>query len=91
MSRWSSELDLIMQEYSNNYSKISGSLWQYDRPETIFNKKVTAAPGTINSEPFKYLKKFTGSITEAQTIKDVIIAGLLKYLSNFLRELLHFL
>ena len=41
-------------EYSNNYSKTSGSLWQYYRTEP--NDNIT------ESESFKYKIKITGKI-----------------------------
>ena len=41
-------------EYSNNYSKTSGSLWQYYRDEA--NDNIT------ESESFKYKIKITGKI-----------------------------
>ena len=39
-------------EYSNNYSKTSGSLWQYYRGEPAL---------TGNSGSFKFKQKITGS------------------------------
>ena len=39
-------------EYSNNYSKTSGSLWQYYRDESNNN--------IANSEPFQFKVKLTG-------------------------------
>ena len=60
-------------EYSDNYSKTSGSLWQYYRSDS--NDNIT------RSESFKQKIKIT------EKTKDVKIAVLLKYLSNFWRTL----
>ena len=66
-------------KYTNNYSKGSGSLWQYygDDP----NDNIT------RSESFKYKTKITGKTPAAGNTKDVKIAMPLKYLSNFWRTL----
>ena len=65
-------------EYSDNYSKISRSLWQYfrDKPGKTDN------PAIIDSESFKSKTKPTEK-TLIMLKKDVRIAVLLKYLSNF--------
>ena len=62
-------------KYTNNYSKRSGSLWQYYRDDP--NDNIT------RSESFKYKTKITGKTPAAGNTKDVIIAIPLKYLSNF--------
>ena len=66
-------------KYTNNYSKRSGSLWQYygDDP----NDNITW------SESFKYKTKITGKTPAAGNTKHVKIAIPLKYLSNFWRTL----
>ena len=66
-------------EYSNNYSKTSGSLWQYYKDDP--NDKIT------QSESFKYKTKITGKTPAAGIAKDVEIIVQLKYLSNFWRTL----
>ena len=66
-------------EYSNNYSKTSGSLWQYYKDEP--NDNLT------DSKSFKSKVKITGSTTADGNTKYVKIIVPLKYLSNF-RELL---
>ena len=45
-------------EYSDNYSKISGSLWQYYRDETFIDNDgdITDVPKDSNSASFKYKK-----------------------------------
>ena len=64
-------------EYSDNYAKISGSLWQYyrDEPNDIF----------AESESFKSKIKITGKTPNDDNEKDVEIMVPLKYLSNFWR------
>ena len=62
-------------EYSDNYSKTSGSLWQYYRDEQNDNLE--------NSEAFKSKIKITGRTAAAGNEKDVEIMVPLKYLSNF--------
>ena len=66
-------------EYKDNYSKTSGSLWQYYRDDPNGN--------IGDSESFKYKIKITGKTDAAGNIKDVKIAVPLKYLSNFWRNL----
>ena len=66
-------------EYSNNYSKASGSLWQYYKDEPSDN--------LTDSKSFKSKVKITGSTTADGNTKYVKIIVPLKYLSNF-RELL---
>ena len=61
-------------EYSDNYSKISGSLWQYYRDEPNYN--------LADSESFKSKIKITGKTPAAGNKKDVEIMVPLKYLSN---------
>ena len=68
-----------MIEYSHNYSKISGSLWQYYKDEPNDN--------LANSELFKSKVKITGSTPAGGNTKDVKIIVPLKYLSNFWRTL----
>ena len=64
-------------EYSNNYSKTSGSLWQYYKDDPNDNM--------AESESFKSKIKITGKILAAGNTKDVEILVPLKYLSNFWR------
>ena len=78
------DLDVVMPmynliEYSDNYSKISGSLWEYYRNEPSNNLK--------DSESFKSKIKLTGNAPVDDNTKDVEIAVPLKYLSNFWRTL----
>ena len=66
-------------EYRDNYSKTSGSLYQYYRDEP--NNNLT------DSESFKSKIKITGNVPADDNIKDVEIAVPLKYLSNFWRTI----
>ena len=62
-------------EYSDNYSKTSGSLWQHykDVPDN----------NLANPESFKYKVKITGNTSADGNTKDAEIVVTLKYLSNF--------
>ena len=66
-------------EYSDNYSKTSGSLWQHYKDDPNDN--------LANSESFKFKVKITGKTPAAGNTKDVEIVVPLKYLSNFWRTL----
>ena len=66
-------------EYSDNYLKTSGSLWQYYKDEPNDN--------LADSESFKSKVKITGSTPAGGNTKDVKIIVPLKYLSNFWRTL----
>ena len=78
------DIDIVMPmynliEYSDNYSKTSGSLWQYYKDEPNDN--------LANSESFKSKVKITGNTPADSNTKDVEIIVPLKYLSNFWRTL----
>ena len=78
------DIDIVMPmynliEYSDNYSKTSGSLWQYYKDDPNNNLE--------NSESFKYKVKITGNTHVDGNTKDVEILVPLKYLSNFWRTL----
>ena len=78
------DIDIVMLmynliEYSDNYSKTSGSLYQYYRDEPNDNIE--------DSESFKSKVKITGKTTSDRNTKDVEIIVPLKYLSNFWRTL----
>ena len=66
-------------EYSDNYSKTSGSLYQYYKDESNDN--------IADSESVKSKVKITGKTPAAGNTKDVEIIVPLKYLSNFWRTL----
>ena len=61
-------------EYSDNYAKTSGSLWQYFRDEPDDDLE--------DSESFKSKIKITGKTPNNNNAKDVEIMVPLKYLSN---------
>ena len=67
-------------EYSDNYAKTSGSLWQYFRDEPDDNN-------IEDSKSFKSEIKITGKTPNNNNEKDVEIMVPLKYLSNFWRTL----
>ena len=78
------DIDIVMKmynliEYSYNYAKTSGSLWQYYRDEPDDN--------IAGSESFKSKIKITGKTPNNGNEKDVEIMVPLKYLSNFWRTL----
>ena len=68
-----------LTEYSDNYSKKSGSLWQYYKDDPNDNMK--------QSESFKSKIKITRKTHSNDDTKDVEILVPLKYLSNFWRTL----
>ena len=68
-----------MIEYNNDYSKTSGTLWQYCKDEPNDN--------LVDSESFKSKIKITGNTPADGNTKDVEIIVPLKYLSNFWRTL----
>ena len=74
------DIDIVMLmynliEYSNNYSKISGSLWHYCKDEP--NDNLT------DFEPFKSKIKIAGNTPADGNTKDFEIIVPLKYLINF--------
>ena len=78
------DIDIVMPmynliKYSNNYSKTSGSLWQYYKDEPQDN--------LANSESFKSKVKVTGNTLPDGNTTDVKIIVSLKCLSNFWRTL----
>ena len=99
-------LDVIMLmynllEYSKNYRKTTGSLWNFysDEPNDFSANNYNANPIT-NSESFKYKTSITGKISNAnqenyenteqgniKTRENLDIVVLLKHLSNLLRTL----
>ena len=86
-------IDIVMPmynliEYSDNYSKTSGSLWQYcrDVPAVDNNGNITNFNDAIATDSFNYKAKFTGQTDNNGRI-DIEIMVPLKYLSNFWRTL----
>ena len=78
------DIDILMPmynliEYSDNYAKTSGSLWQYFRDDPNDNLS--------DSELFKSKIKITGKAPNNNNVKNVEIMVPVKYLSNFWRTL----
>ena len=71
-------------EYSDNYSKTSGSLWQYckDIPAVGNNEAIVDFNGANATDLFNFKTKITGQASDIGGI-DVEIRDPLKYLSNF--------
>ena len=74
-------------ECGNNYSKTSGSLWQYytDEPALTDAGAITDFSAVDNTASLKFKQKITGE-TAANGRKDVEIVVPLKYLSIFLEN-----
>ena len=81
------DIDIVMPrynliEYSDNYVKTTGSLWQYFRDKTVDDDD-----DIEDSKSFKSKTKITGKTPNDDNEKDVEIVVPLKYLSNFWRTL----
>ena len=87
------DIDIVLPmynliEYSDNYAKTTGSLWQYGKDipaENINNEVIVFAVNNL-TDLFNFKVKFTGRTGNNGT-KDVEIMVSLKYLSNFWRTL----
>ena len=75
-------------EYSDNYAKTTGSLWQYGKniPARNNNNEIVVFTGNNLTDSFTFKAKITGQTGDDGT-KDVEIMVPLKYLSNFWRTL----
>ena len=78
------DIDIVMPmyniiEYSDNYSKISGSLWQFYRDEPNDN--------LIDSKSFESKIQITEKTPNNAITKDLEIIVPLKYLRNFCKNL----
>ena len=88
------DIDIVMPmcnliEYSDNYSKTSGSLWQFYKDELLTNDNGAVtdfSDDNNNSILFKFKTKIAGRIGNDGR-KNVKIRVPLKYLSNFWRTL----
>ena len=71
-------------EYNDNYSKTSGSLWQYckDKPAVNDNGNIVDFNGENATDSFNFKTKITGQ-TNDDGIINIEIMVPLKYLSNF--------
>ena len=76
-------------EYSNNYSKTSGSLWQYCKYIPVVNNAgdIVDFTATNTTDSFKFKTKITGQTDNHGRLDDVEIIFPLKYLSNFWKTL----
>ena len=79
------DLDVVMPmysllEYSKNYKKTTGSLWNYYRDEP-------SDPLSTNSESFKYKTSIVGKTLNNDSLTDAEVVFPLKHLSNFWRSL----
>ena len=91
---YAKDIDIVMPmynliEYSDNYAKTTGSLWQYckDIPARNANDgEIIAFDANNLTDSFKFKTKITGQTGNDGT-KDVEIIVPLKYLSNFWRTL----
>ena len=87
------DIDIVMPmynliEYSDNYAKTTGSLWQYckDIPARDNNNLIEGFTAANLTHSFNFKAK-SRSRTENGGTKDVEIIVPLKYLSNFWRTL----
>ena len=87
------DIDIVMPmynliEYSDNYSKTAGSLWQCykDIPARNNNDEIVIFRFNNATDSFNFKAKITGQTGDDGT-KDVEIMVPLKYLSNFWRTL----
>ena len=87
------DIDIVMSmynliEYSDNYAKTTGSLWQYykDIPARNNNNEINEFTGGNTTDSFNFKAKITGQTGNGGT-KDVEIIVPLKYLSIFWRTL----
>ena len=76
-------------EYSDNYSKTSGSLWQYckDIPAVNNDGDIVNFNEANATDSFTFKTKVTGQTNDDGEINGVEILVPLKYLSNFWRTL----
>ena len=87
------DIDIVMPmynliEYSDNYTKTTGSLWQYckDIPARNDDNNIAVFTENNTTDSFKFKAKITGQTGNNGT-KNVEIMVPLKYLSNFWRTL----
>ena len=76
-------------EYGDNYSKTSGSLWQYCKeiPAVGDNRNIADFNEANATDSFNFKTKITGQTNDDGEINGVEIMVPLKYLSNFWRTL----
>ena len=90
------DLDVVMPmynllEYSKNYRKTTGSLWNYysDEPNSSIDDDDNITHSILNSESFDYKENFmeNGVTQNNLTKNDAKVVVPLKHLSNFWRHL----
>ena len=86
------DLDIVMHmynliEYSKNYSKTTGSFWNYYRDEPNSGTNNNLNYSVKDSKFFDYKTSITGKLERNNTEKEVEIVLPLKKLSNFLSAL----
>ena len=76
-------------EYSDNYSKASGSVWQYckDTPAVNNNGNIVNFNEANATDSFSFKTRITGQINDDGEINGVEIMVPLKYLSSFWRTI----
>ena len=76
-------------EYSDNYSKTSGSLWQYCKeiPAVDDDGDIVDFNGANATDSFSFKTKITGQTNNNERIDNLEIMVPLKYQSNFWRTL----
>ena len=86
-----SSIDIVIEmynftEYSDNYSKTSGRLWQYCKDISVVNNNgdIVEFSGANVTDSFNFKVKITGQ-TGVSGTKEVEITVPLKYLSSFWR------
>ena len=72
-------------EYNDNYSKTSGSLWQYckDIPAVNNDGNIVIFAGTNDTDSFNFKSKIISKTNDDRDIENVKIMIPLKYFSNF--------
>ena len=85
------DLDIIIPlynliEYSKNYSKTAGNLWNYYRDEPNSGTEGNVNYSTKDSKCFDYKTNITGKSENNNRRKDVEIVVPLKYFSSFLEN-----
>ena len=87
-------IDIVMPmynltEYSDNYSKTSGSLWQHckDIPAVDDDGDIVSFNGSNDTDSFNFKSKVIGKTNDDGDMENVEIMIPVKYLSNFWRTL----
>ena len=86
------DLDIVMPmynllEYSKNYSKTTGSLWNYYRDEPNRGANNNINHSIKDSKSFDYKTSTTGKLEGNKTEKEVEIVVPLRHLSNLWRTI----